>query len=154
MNWKPVWTLAVVAGLATGILSLFRIESPAVGWAITLGANFACAIWLVLRAPGHYFLHGLWTGFFSTLIEVSVAVIFPGRFMQANPDFAQQYSQLPIAIHQRVFLLMAAPFAALLAGVFLGVITWLVSKILGPDKTQPAPTPTEPPPPENLPPPL
>ena len=154
MNWKPVWTLSVVVGVAMGILSLFRIESMAIGWAITLGVSFVCAILLVLKAPGRYFLHGFWTGFLFTLIETFVAVIFPDAFMRANPDFAQQYSQLPVAIHPRVFLLLAAPFAGLFGGLILGVVTWIVSKILGPDRSAPssAPPPSPPvPPSENTP---
>jgi hypothetical protein len=146
MNWKTVWTLSVVVGLVMGVLSLFRIESAAIGWAIMLGVSFVCAILLVLKTPGRYFLHGFWTGFLFTLIETFVAAVFPDTFMRANPDFAQEYSQLPVAMHPRVFLLLAAPFAALFGGVFLGIATWIVSKILGPERPAPSSAPPPPPP--------
>ena len=134
----------MVIGLVMGVLSLFRIDSAVINWVITLGVSFTCAILLVLRTPGRYFLHGFWTGFLFSLIETLVAAVFPQTFLNANPDFAAQYNQLPVPMHPRVFLLIAAPFAGLFGGLIIGVVTWIVGKILGPDKSS---REQEPPPP-------
>jgi hypothetical protein len=148
MNWKFVWGLSVAFGVVTGILSLFVVGPPAVGVAVTLAVNIACAIVLVLKTPAKYFTHGFWTGFFASVIKALVLAVFADTYLRANPGVAQQFSQMPIAISPRVILVIAAPIAGIMGGLILGAITWVVSKILGPDK--PAATPAPPPEPPPL----
>jgi len=150
MNWRLIGVLALVVGLGKGAVSLFGVKSAVVGWAILLGAGLTCAIVLVLKAPARYFLHGFWTGFFSQVIETLLAAVFAGTYMTNNPDFATLVSQFPMSVNPRALLVVLAPLAGGFNGLLLGVFTWVVSKILGPDK--PAATPAPPAEPPTVPP--
>jgi hypothetical protein len=148
MNWKLIWTISVIVGLGSGAISLVGIQSAVLAWAVLLSAGFACGIILVLKTPGRHFAHGFWTGFFSQVIETVLTAIFAGSFIANNPEFARMLSQFPVPVNARALLLGIAPFAGALNGLMFGIFTWIVSKILGPDKTAPAPVmPPEPPPP-------
>ena len=148
MNWRLIWTLSIVVGLASGVVSLVGIQSAVLAWALLLGVGFACGIILVLKTPGRHFGHGFWTGFFSQVMETVLTAVFAGTFVANNPEFAQLLSQFPVPVNARAMLLVIAPFAGLFNGILFGLFTWIVSKILGPDKSAPAPvTPPEPPPP-------
>jgi hypothetical protein len=138
MNWKLIGALSAGVGVVFGIISLFGVATPAIGWVITLTVSAGCAIVLVIKVPAQHFAHGFWTGFLAAVLKTLIAAVFADTYMRANPEFSQQLSQMPVSINPRILLLLAAPFAGLFSGLMLGVITWVVAKILGPDRPAPA----------------
>ena len=93
-----------------------------------LGIGIGCAVVLALAAPRRPFLHGLLTGALAGgLSPILQTMLFP-IYVRNNPELGAELASSPVS--PRLLFLASAPVIAALSGVVLGVLTWVLARIL------------------------
>jgi hypothetical protein len=133
MNWKLVFQLSLF-GLAMGISTVFVIPSTIepVFW---LAIFVICAVVIARRAPGRYFLHGLWVSLVNSVWITSAHVLLFRQYMAGHPREAAMMLTMPLPTHPRLMMVCTGPIVGLVSGVVLGLFALVAGKVTGQRKS-------------------
>jgi uncharacterized membrane protein YvlD (DUF360 family) len=127
MNWKLIGALSGF-GVLMGVASVLGFTKGLEGllWLVIAGV----CVWLVVgRVPGRWFLHGFYVGLVGGAVAPILQVLFFSTYMANNPDLATKFAEIPGGMEPRMFFLVLTPGIALVSGLVLGLLCWLVAKL-------------------------
>lgn len=134
MDRKLVGMLSLL-GAVMGVMSVLGWTQHREG-VMWLVIGVVAAIAIALKAPGKFFMHGLWTGVLCGVLGSLIQLALFSTYLANNPDTAVQMQTLPANWNPRVVLLVSTPFFGLGFGLLIGLLSLLASKVM---RRQPAP---------------
>jgi hypothetical protein len=138
MRWGLILMVAAV-NVLVGVLGILGIL-PSVWW-LSLLIGVVLAIVLGQYAKGKFFMHGFLAGLIAALINSLLVYLLWDTYVANNPA-ALEKAKAAATMDLRSLTLYTLPISAGIAGVVMGLLTWLAGKIFGAKKA-------ETPPPEN-----
>jgi uncharacterized membrane protein YvlD (DUF360 family) len=127
MNWMLIGGLSAF-GVLMGVTSVLGFTKGLEGllWLSIAGV----CVWLVVwRIPGRWFLHGFCVGLVGGAVAPIIQVLFFSTYMANNPDLVTKFAEIPGGMEPRTFFLLLTPGIALVSGLVLGLLCWLVAKL-------------------------
>jgi len=126
MSWKLVLQLSLF-GLAMGIATVFlipgRIE-PLV-WLVILAIS---AYVIAVRAPGSYFLHGLFVGLANSVWVTASHILLFKSYISNHPREAAMMASTPLPDSPRLMMVLLGPVIGVATGVALGGFAIVAAK--------------------------
>lgn len=138
MNWKLILQLSLF-GLAMGIATVFFIQSNVEPF-FWLAIFIVSAYLIATRAPGRYFLHGLFVGIANSVWVTASHVTLVNSYFARHPKELAMMASMPLPTHPRVMMLLTGPVIGVLSGVVLGVLAIVASKLVKRAPSRPAQT--------------
>ena len=127
MNWKLIFALSLF-GLAMALLTIAWIPTSAEPF-FWIAIFVLCGYHLAKRAPGKLFLHGFLTSMINSVWITGAHVAAFATYMTHHPEMAVMNAG-PLAHHPRVLMLFVGPCIGAASGLVLGLITWILGRIL------------------------
>ena len=129
MNFGLIGLLSVF-GLAMGAATLMGAIPRGFEGPLWLVIGILCAIWIARQLSGRLFLHGFLVGALNGALSPSIQVLFFPLYLKNNPYAAEAFRQLPGGFSPRLFVLVSAPFIAILSGLVVGLLAWVAGKAM------------------------
>lgn len=124
MNWKLILLLALF-GFVTGGVAVLGFISEAAPILYPVGL-LLCTFAIVKKAGGRYGLHGLWVGALIGVVEGLVGQLLAETYIANNLEFAEANMW-----SFGLFFVISGLMSALTYGAALGLMSWLVGKLMG-----------------------
>lgn len=127
MNWRLIGALPGF-GVLMGVASVLGFTKGLEGllWLAIAGV----CVWLVVRrVPSRWFLHGFCVGLAGGTAAPIIQVLFFSTYMANNPDLATKFAEIPGGMEPRTFFLVFTPGIAMVSGLVLGLLCWLVGTL-------------------------
>jgi hypothetical protein len=138
MNWKLILQLSLF-GLAMGIATVFVISSNAEPF-FWLVVFIVSAYMIATRAPGRYFLHGLFVGIANSIWVTLSHVTLVNAYFAHHPKEVAMMASMPLATHPRVMMALTGPVIGVISGIVLGLFAIVASKMVKRAPSRPAQT--------------
>jgi hypothetical protein len=132
MNWKLIFLLSLF-GLAMGISTVFWITQ-------SMEPYFWIAVliitaWLIARrAPGKYFLHGLFVGLANCVWVIAAHVYWYATYLGNHPQMVEMMRKWPLADHPRRAMVLFGPIYGIISGIVIGLVALLLAAVMGKKK--------------------
>lgn len=134
MNWRLILFLSIF-GVAVGFAGVLGLpgRTEALMWLIII---VICAVAIVQKTSGKYFLHAFITSIISRVWVGIIHAVFISTYLTNHHVIRGIYRTMPLSSHRRILTIIAEPAIGLSVGVIAGLITFGVGKIM--KKNEPA----------------
>lgn len=130
MNRRLIWRLSLF-GLVMAFATVWVVPSP-IEPIVWLAIFLVCAFVIAKKAPGKYFLHGLFVSLANCLWITSVHILFAGAYLARHPDEAAMMASGPMAGSPRLMMALTGPVVGIVSGIVLGLFALVASKLVKP----------------------
>ena len=89
-----------------------------------------CAILIVRRCQGKYFLHGFLVSLVNCVWITGVHILFYHTYAANHPQMVSMSQQWPLQQHPRLLMLIAGPFFGVAFGLVLGLFAFIAGKLI------------------------
>lgn len=125
----PLVALLVLFGVAMGAGTLAGLFPNGLELPLWLVIAVISGLWIGSKVTRLTFLHGFLAGLGAGLASPLIQVLFFDAYLQNNPTAAQSFKSLPAGFSPRVFVAIISPVIAILYGLGVGLLAWLVGRI-------------------------
>jgi hypothetical protein len=130
MNWKLILQLSLF-GLAMGLATVFFLTSN-IEPILWIPIFLICAYIIAKQCPSRPFVHGLLLGLMNSVwITASHILLFP-QYIATHAREAEMMTRMPASISPRVLMSISGPFVGLISGCVIGLLAFVIAKILKP----------------------
>ena len=128
MNWKLILQLSLF-GFAMAIVTVFWIPSniEPVFWVVIF---IICAYIVAKNCTGKYFLTGFLVSLVNCIWITSAHILLYGTYITNHPQEAEMMSKMPLSTHPRLMMLLTGPVVGIVSGLFLGLFSFIASKLV------------------------
>lgn len=128
MNWK-IWSLTLF-GILMGFLSVFGIERKIL-WILWIIIAVISGALIAKNADRQIFTKGVVVGLFDWIFFAIIQAVMFNTYLKNNPDSLDGFKEIPIAMEPQYVILFSGPFAGIIYGLFIGLLTFMFDKITG-----------------------
>jgi hypothetical protein len=128
MNWK-IWSLTLF-GILMGFLSVFGIERKIL-WILWIIIAVISGALIAKNADRQIFTKGAVVGLFDWIFFAIIQAVMFNTYLKNNPDSLDGFKEIPIAMEPQYVILFSGPFAGIIYGLFIGLLTFMFDKITG-----------------------
>jgi hypothetical protein len=127
-DWKLIGLLSLF-GLAMAFGTVWVVPSQVepLCW---LAIFSVCAVIIAKKAPGRFFLHGLFTSLVNCVWITSAHIAFAATYLANHPQEAEMTKNMPMPDSPRVMMAVMGPLVGLVSGLVLGGMSALAAKLL------------------------
>jgi len=124
MNWTLILQLSLF-GLAMGVATVFLIPSniEPLFWIVIFGIS---AYLIATRAPGRYFLHGLFVSMVNSIWITASHVLLFDRYIANHPQEAAMMESMPAS--PKLMMVITGPVIGIVSGLVLGLFAVVASR--------------------------
>ena len=127
MNWKAILALSAFGALM-GTVSVFGY-TQGIELSLWIIIAIISALILVQRVIQRLFLHSLSVGILDGIWVGIIQSLFFTTYMRNNPQMNEGFKEGAFQLTPE-FVLLSSPVIGLVYGLFVGLVTWIVSKLL------------------------
>jgi hypothetical protein len=138
MKWRLIIALSSF-GLAMAIATVALIPS-AIEPLLWLMIFVICAYLIARRAPGKFFLHGVFVSLVNSVWITASHLLFFDTYIANHAQEAAMSASMPLGTHPRILMAIVGPLIGLASGLILGTFCVIVAKLTGSNRAYSAKT--------------
>ena len=129
MDFRRVMGLASL-GLLVGVGGVLGVIPAGTELWLWIAIAIVASVVIARGVSTRHFANGFLTGFVGELLACLVQLLWFDTYLARNPAAAQSFGQLPPGMSPRLFVLVLTPIVAIVYGLALGAVCWLVARVV------------------------